>query len=299
MIRKSYDPGQSKDVLALGDLLGVDITTSLIGELDGNELKQPKIDAALHEELPLRDRESAQCSNNVEQVQMATALAALGWPLVPEQPPLLLPMSEDDSPQIIANNSQTIKALELALHSQHRDAPMPKWDTAWNAENLHMLCSALKPTDIHQNVSHHAKSKTLSKRSHTFVDASTDVDLTGLKFVDETAPTNGRLLGPKKKRKKPPEQMVHTDGNSWRKYGQKVISSGLQNGKQPMQRNYYRCSQLDCNAKKSIQWTHGSDRSDLVCIFTGVHNHIFKQNVTENIHVQNGAGSEAVSAKPE
>jgi len=198
MIRKSYDPGQSKDVLALGDLLGVDITTSLIGELDGNELKQPKIDAALHEELPLRDRESAQCSNNVEQVQMATALAALGWPLVPEQPPLLLPMSEDDSPQIIANNSQTIKALELALHSQHRDAPMPKWDTAWNAENLHMLCSALKPTDIHQNVSHHAKSKTLSKRSHTFVDASTDVDLTGLKFVDETAPTMGVYLGRKK-----------------------------------------------------------------------------------------------------
>jgi len=93
----------------------------------------------------------------------------------------------------------------------------------------------------------------------------------GFEFVDETKPTNWRAEGHlPKKRKRKPEYMVHTDGHNWRKYGQKVIVAS----DCPKQRYYYRCSTSGCPAKKSMQWSIASaDKSDMVCTFSGTHNH--------------------------
>nr|XP_010932751.1 probable WRKY transcription factor 43 [Elaeis guineensis] len=56
------------------------------------------------------------------------------------------------------------------------------------------------------------------------------------------------------------------DGYEWKKYGQKFIQNIRK------YRNYFKCRNKRCNAKKRVEW-HPRDPSSKKIIYTGVHNH--------------------------
>jgi CheY-like chemotaxis protein len=79
--------------------------------------------------------------------------------------------------------------------------------------------------------------------------------------------------------KKPRTHMVkHTDGYSWRKYGQKMVK------RTNCQRSYYRCSAEGCEVKKTVERKLVAEdlNADVLCTTQGEHNHppICKPDIT-------------------
>lgn len=75
---------------------------------------------------------------------------------------------------------------------------------------------------------------------------------------------------PRKAQRKPPQQAQQKDGYRWRKYGQKAVP-----GAPGQTRNYYKCMQQGCAAKKVV--LRGADGAVLETAFRGEHGHASAQ----------------------
>jgi len=172
-------------------------------------------------------------------------------------------------PYGLTGESQQMSSLmALAKRSDHHDEAIPgAIPIGWGSNRLEERVGlgvtkkrARPDSDLCKFIDHHgSNTPSLAHNSP-------------LQFVDETKPTKQGSDKPKRP-KRAPEVILHADGASWRKYGEKVILAQTK----PTQRCYFRCSTSGCPAKKSMQWTTGGNREDMVSTFTGTHNHVISE----------------------
>ncbi|KAL7086441.1 hypothetical protein ACP275_13G003100 [Erythranthe tilingii] len=91
----------------------------------------------------------------------------------------------------------------------------------------------------------------------------------------------------------PPSKLLH-DGYNWRKYGQKLVKGNK------FTRSYYRCTFLNCQAKKQVERSHDGCKTDIN--YLGTHHHQKPQHssqVTPVFQVQETPIVSAIKADAE